>query len=219
MRALSLFLPLVIPYVPGCSDPMAEQALLSSCIEFCGRSLVVQSTGTDSGVTGKVSYDVEEPAQLTLVKVLSVFYMDRRLKARSREMVVRGTAARGSYVADVYPTPGTPTEWFSRDPSEPSIDIYPPPGEDGLDALTIVAAYQPTRAATKVPDTLYDDYAEDIANGAIARLLLMPAQPFTAPTLSEPYRKQFVSAVNAAATLARVGLGSTASRVQPGFFA
>lgn len=42
---------------------------------------------------------------------------------------------------------------------------------------------------------------------------------FTAPTLSEPYRDQFTAAVNAAATLARVGLGSTASRVVPGFFA
>lgn len=212
MRDVSSFLPFVLPYVPGCSDPMAEQAVLSACIEFCGRSLLVQNISEEDAVADQPDYDVEEPSNMALVKVLSVYHLDTQLKPRSREMVVRASAQRVTAITGVTVVSGTPTEWFSRDPAEPVISVYPPPDTAGAGAITIVAAHQPTRAATRVADTLYDDYAEDIAAGAIARLLLMPAQPFTAPTLSKPYRDQFTAAVNAAATLARVGLASTASR-------
>lgn len=219
MKNVSDFLPFVLPYAPGCSDPMAEQAIVSACMEFCERSLIVQETLGESSAADQADYDVSEPAQGALVKVLAVFYLDARLKARSREMVRRGSAARGEAITGVTVTSGTPVEWFSRDPAQPIISLYPPPAESEEGAITIVAAFRPTRAATRVADTLYDDYAEDIAAGAIARLLIMPAQSFTSPSLAGTYRSQFLSAVHAASTLARVGLGATASRVQPGFFA
>lgn len=214
MKNVSDFLPLVVPYLPGVSDPMAEQAVVSACIEFCGRSLLVQNTSREDAVVGQADLDVEEPSMMALVKVLAVYHLDLRLTARSREMVERGSAARGDTITGVTVPTGTPTEWFNRDPAEPVVSVYPPPATAASDAFTIVAAHQPTRAATKVADTLYDDYAEDIAAGAIARLLLMPAQPFTAPALAKPYRDQFLSAVSAATTLARVGLGAASSRVK-----
>lgn len=219
MRTVASFLPFVVPYLPGVSDPMAEQAIVSACIEFCGRSLLVQNTSVENAVVGESDVDVEEPAMMALVKVLAVYHLDAELKSRAREMVLRGTAARGEAIAGVTSTTGTPTEWFNRDPSSPVVSVYPAPSEAATAAFTIVAAHQPTRTATKVADVLFDDYAEDIAAGAIARLLLMPAQPFTAPALSKPYRDQFLDAVKAAATLARVGLGAASSRVRPVAFA
>lgn len=156
---------------------------------------------------------------MALVRVLQVYHLDRELTPRSREMVMRGHAARGEAITGVTVANGTPTEWFNRDPGYPIISVHPAPSEDATAAFTIVAAHQPTRAATKVADVLLDDYAEDIAAGAIARLLLMPAQPFTAPALSKPYRDQFLDAVRSAASLARVGLGAAHSRVRRVAFA
>jgi hypothetical protein len=213
MRNVTDFLPFVTPYLPGVSDPMAEQAIVSACIEFCGRSLLVQNTSWEDAVVGESALDVEEPSMQSLSKVLAVFHLDVKLTPRSREMVARGHAARGLAITGVTTTDGTPTEWFNRDPAEPVISVYPAPDTAGVGAFTIVAALQPTRGATKVADVLYDDFAEDIAAGAIARLLLMPAQPFTAPNLAKPYRDQFRGAISAAATQARVGQSVASSRV------
>lgn len=214
MKDLDLFLPYVLPYAPGCTDTMAKQAVLSACIEFCARTLTVQHTGTDTVSEGVSDYDVEEPPSLALVRILAVYFLDQKLTPRSREMVVRGAAARGGSIPTVAVTLGTPTEWFNRDPALPQVSIYPTPADTFADALTIVAGYQPTRTATKVPDTLFDDFAEDIAAGAIARLLVMPGYQFSAPAAAKPFITQFSSAMSTAAALARTGLGTGASRVR-----
>lgn len=219
MRPLVDFLPFVLPLVPGCSDPMAEQAVLSACIEFAGKSLIVQHTGTDNAVAGQTEYDVEQPSQQILSKVLAVYHLGRRLHSRSREMVRSGFAARGEAIPGVTTYTGTPSEWLCRNPAEAIVSIYPAPAEAETDALTIVSAYAPTRDATRVADILYTDYAEDIAAGAVAQLLIVPAQPFTNPALRKPYRDRFDAAMYSAANLARVGLGAASSRVQPAFFA
>lgn len=219
MKNLTDFLPFVLPLVPGCSDPMAEQAVLSACIEFASRSLIVQENTTTAVVADETEYDVDQPSQQILSKVLAVYYQDRKLKARAREMVVSGFAARGEAVAGFTPTSGEPAEWFCRNPSQSVVSVYPSPAETVADALTIVAAFAPTRTATRVADILYTDYAEDIAAGAVAQLLIVPAQPFTNPALRKPYRDRFDSAVHSAANLARVGLGAASSRVRPAFFA
>ena len=159
------------------------------------------------------------PQMMSLASVLRVFYKDTELSARAREMVVRGHAARGSAITDVTVASGTPSEWFNRDPVEPVISVYPPPATSEVAVFTLIAAHAPTRAATRVADVLYDDYAEDIAAGAVARLLLMPAQPFTNPVLAAPYRKQFRDAVTSAATRARLGMGPATSRVRSNAFA
>ncbi len=219
MKALSVFYPYVLPYVPGCPNPMAKQAIRSACIEFAGRSCVVQNTQSESAIANQPNYDVEEPSGMTLVRVLAVYYGTRRLEARSREMVNNAVAARGENVGSETYATGTPNEWFNRDPAEPVVSLYPVPYAADTSAITIVAAHQPAHTATRVADILFDDYAEDIANGALARLLSMPNQPFSNPALAERHEKKFVDSMRQAAAIARVGLGAASSRVRPRSFA
>lgn len=219
MKPLADFLPFVLPAVPGCSDPMAEQAVLSACIEFAGRSLAVQENTIASVVVGVTEYDVDESAMQQLAKVLAVYYYDQPLKKRSREMVTSGFAARGEDIPGYTAASGTPTEWFCRNVADAVVSVHPPASASAEDALTVVSAYVPTRSATRVADVLYTDYAEDIAAGAIARLLIVPGQPFTNPALYPMYQGKFSSATHQAANLVRVGIGAASSRVNPGFFA
>jgi hypothetical protein len=219
MRAVTDFLPFVTPYAYGVSDPMAEQAIVSTCIEFCNATFLVQNTSWEDAVADQSDVDVEVPPMMTLAGVLRVYFKDVELTARARELVSRGSAARGSAVPTVTVPNGTPTEWFNRDPAEPIVSVYPPPADSEDAVFTLVAAHAPTRTATRVADILYDDYAEEIGAGAVARLLLMPAQQFTNPTAAIPYRQQFRAAVSAAATRARLGMGSATSRVRSVRFA
>ena len=219
MRALTSFLPYVMPYVNGCTEPMAEQAILSACIELCGKSCLVQRVIAESAVADASDYDVEEPPQMVLVRILQVFYGTRILKARSLDTVTHAVAMRGESINGETIGSGTPTEWFARDPSNPIVSVYPPPAAAANEILTIRAAYQPSRSATSVEDTLYDDYAEDIAAGAVARLLTMPNQSFSSPLSIKAFRDQFLGAVSAASVIARVGLGAASSRIKPVRFA
>lgn len=219
MKALSTFLPFVIPHVPGCSDPMAEQAILTACIDLCDRSSVHQSTSSESAQPGQSDYDVEVPRMATVATVLAVFYRQNKLTAASREMVSNAIAVRGEPVAGDTIAQGTPQEWFCRDPVTAVVSIYPPPAETAAGAVTIVAAFKPQRTATQVADFLFDDYADDVAAGAIARLLNVPAQLWTNPVMAKPFADQFNRAVSRASIAARVGLGMSASRVRPRFFA
>ena len=51
MIPLSAFFPRLLPNVLGCPEPLAQQALLDSAIEFCSRSLAVTTT-LDRTTTG-----------------------------------------------------------------------------------------------------------------------------------------------------------------------
>jgi hypothetical protein len=219
MKALSLWLPFVLPYAYACSDPMAEQAILSACIDFCSKSMIVQNVNAEGSVVGLPDYDVEEPAQQQLAKVLAVFYRNRRLVARSAEMVQSAVALRGEAIgADEIPT-GSPAEWFVRDLTQPVVSIFPAPDEAVAGAVTIKAALVPTRTATTVADILFTDYCEDIAAGAIGRLMLMPNQPFSSPAAATPYLARFAAAITSAANTARTGQAAASSRVKPRPFA
>lgn len=214
MKALSLFLPYVLPHVFDCSDPMAEQAVLSACIEFCKRTNIVQNVSSETTTTGLMDYDVEEPSQQELSKVLAVYFLGERLTARSSEMLAFAPAVRGENVDTAEIATGTPREWFVRDPATPVVSVYPAPEEVVSGGISIRAALKPKRTATSVADTLFDDWAEDIAAGAIARLVVIPRMPFTNAVLAPVHRDQFLNACTRAASLARTGAAATASRVK-----
>lgn len=218
MKLLSVFTPRIAPYVIGCPEPLIEQKTLDACIDFCARSLIVQLTSNQNAVADLSEYDVEEPSMLQLVRPLAVFFRRQRLTARAKAMVTDAVAAYGEAVAGETIASGTPSEWFVRDLEGPTVSIYPPPELSEDDAVTITAAFQPTLAATRVPDILYDDYAADIAAGALYQLMLMPQQPWSNPPLALQNEKRFNAAISGAAALARTGLGTGSLRVRPRSF-
>jgi hypothetical protein len=74
MKALSAFYPRVLPYLPGCSEPFANQVILNSAIEFCENSLTLrQNLDTFNTVAGKIEYDLDPPsANHDINRVMSV---------------------------------------------------------------------------------------------------------------------------------------------------
>jgi hypothetical protein len=171
MKDLSAFLTRVIPYATGCSEPMAIQALLDSAIEFCERSLVVQARLEPTPmVMAQAKYDLGLPLQQDCAMVMRAWLDNHLLTPQATEHAY----ANGS-------APGTP-RFYSTDNSDGALAlVVEPPPDAGSVGLNLVAkvALRPTRAATKVDDTLYANWAEGIAAGALRRILSIPGQPFS----------------------------------------
>ena len=89
MKALSAFFPRILPYLPGCPEPLAAQVLIDAAIEFCDSSLVLrQNLDTFNTVVGRVQYDLDAPsAQHDISRVLGVTLDDKELVAGMAEAI------------------------------------------------------------------------------------------------------------------------------------
>jgi hypothetical protein len=86
---------------------------------------------------------------------------------------------------------GTPSVFTMLNPNE--VTLVPKPETSLLNALTGILAFAPLRKSTGIIDYIFEDYAEEIARGAAARLMMIPNQQWTDPKSGLGYRKQFTS--------------------------
>lgn len=215
MKPLSAFYPFVLPWVEGCPGPMADQAILSSAIEFATKSQVVQITYTDNVLVGVEDYDIEIPSQMVLTNVLRVYHKDTRLTPAALHSVSSGLALRGENIGTDTALTGDPKVYFTKDPMGAQVSLYPLPVTAVTDGLTVRAALAPARTATLVEDTLFDDFAEAIACGALARLYGIPGQSFTNEVLTRKHETKFSAAIKSATSTGRTGQVVASSRVAP----
>lgn len=169
MLSIDELFPRVLPYVPGCSEPLARQAILDSAIEFCDKtSILTQTLDAFSTVSGLVSYDLETPnRQMKVARVLAV--------------TIDGKEIKGTFTEDVPTLPdreGQPTSFYTtRIDSEFVLNLHPLP-DDKYSVITTVAL-SPTISATSLEDELVTVWSDGIVDGAIARIARVPNQPFS----------------------------------------
>ena len=81
MQPLSVFYSRILPYLPGCSEPLVNQVLVSSAIDFAESSLVLrQNLDSFKTVAGVTQYDLDPPtANHDIDRVMSVAIDGREL--------------------------------------------------------------------------------------------------------------------------------------------
>lgn len=174
MLSIDQFFPRVLPFVVGCSEPLARQAILDSAIKYCEKTLILrQSLDSFNTIKNLVNYDLESPNnQMRVARVLSVN--------------IDGKEIKGIFEEDVpllNENEGKPTGFYtSRVDSDFVLNLYPKP--DRKYKVDVVVALAPTRSATSVEDDLFNIWAEGIASGAIAYLTKIPNMPFTNPEIA-----------------------------------
>lgn len=170
MIPLSAFFPRLLPSVIGCPEPLAQQALLDSAIEFCDRSLAV--TTTLDAVTlreGLASFETETPTDTTIAQVLNLWFDGRQIHP-----------APYMEATDVATSTGEPRYFYGEDIDETfNITLLPAPNRTVRSGVIVRAALKPTRSATTVHNVLFERYAQAIVDGAQAILLAIPDQPFS----------------------------------------
>ena len=176
MKALSAFFPRILPYLPGCPEPLVAQVLIDAAIEFCDSSLVLrQNLDTFNTVVGRVQYDLDAPsAQHDINRVMGVTLDGKELVAGMAE------ALRG----DMPTAPAKPRGFYTdRTDSVFTLMLSPPPDE--VYSVLVNVALSPARTATQLDDDLYNTWINPIVSSAIARAMQIPGQPFSNPAQAQ----------------------------------
>ena len=176
MVDLSRFLPRMLPYLVGCPEPLAKQALIDSAIDFCSRTNVVSVTlDPVAAIKNFPTYEIEAPAQTSISTIQRVWYDNSLLQSTSYEQAT-----------EIYNRPnGTPRFYFGEHVDEIfSITVVPAPDKNLPNGIRIRASLTPTRNATQVHDVLFDRYVEGIVHGAIAIVASIPDQAYSDLTIA-----------------------------------
>lgn len=169
MKPLSDFLPRLLVYTPACPEPLAEQALLDSAIDFCERSSAIRADADPiTVVEGVVDYELYAPSnEQSIARVLKVFLDGERIEAVMAEVSS--------------PTP--------EDPARPSgylvieddlgltlrLNVIP----DETYTLNVELALRPTKTAKKLDSRIHTRWMDAVVAGALSRLYAVPGQPFS----------------------------------------
>jgi hypothetical protein len=200
---LSKFLPYVLPHVPGCTDPFAEQAVRDAADEFCQFSRAVREALEPITLAVGVSdYEISsETAGCVVYDVTDVMIDGSPIEPIQPEIINRLALplSKGAMFYTI-PFPGT-------------IRLVGKPTEHQT-TLTMTGIIRPMESSTSVPDVLLNDWRDTIVSGALTRLMAVPEQPFTNTALVSYHRSFFNSGILRAANRGLLGNTKVSLRVQ-----
>lgn len=217
MKSIDLFVAQVLPFVMGCTEPMAKTAVLESAIEFCQRTNAVRRLETMDAELDVDEYDVPVPGQMVTNKVIEVYYGTTQLYPNDATTIDDVLSTRGA-VNDSDPSSGDPTAFYAVE-GDATFKVYPIPDATTTNMFTVKASFVPLRTATQLDDVLYNRYLQYIRSGAVAYLASLPAQPFTSLPLYQMHKANFELGVSRAIAESRKGAAITSSRVRARAFA
>lgn len=106
---------------------------------------------------------------------------------------------------------GTP-RYFTQVDTE-QILLAPLPSANQVNGLTFTLALQPSQTATGFPKWLFSQYSPVLAEGALARLMLMPGKSWTDINTGAYHRARFEAGIGNARASAVSALGGASLRV------
>jgi hypothetical protein len=210
MKALSAFYPRILPYLPGCSEPLASQVLLNSAIEFCENSLVLrQNLDTFTTTAGVSQYDLAPPSsQHDINRVMGVTLDGMELRPGMAEIV-----------RNDLPTDNAKPRAFYTDRTDSVFTLRLTPPPDDAYSVIVAVTLRPTRSATLLDDDLYNIWIDPIVSGAIARAMLVPDQTFTNPAQADYLLRSAAKQTNSSRIESTYGLVRGSMSVRPRKFA
>ena len=210
MKPLSAFFPRILPYLPGCPEPLAAQVLINAAIEFCEASLTLrQNLDPFTTSIGQVQYDLDPPStQHDINRVMGVTLDGKELTAGLAE------AIRGDL-----PTALAKPRGFYTDRTDSTFTLMLSPPPDKVYDVVVNVTLRPSRAATQLDDDLYNIWIDPIVSGAIARAMQIPGQPFTNPAQAQALLTSASKQTTASRIEGNYGLVRGSMRVRPRPFA
>lgn len=176
MAKWSEWFPDMLAHLPGCPTLSVERELRNAAIQFFEESRAWSAVMDPIRVAAgeaDVELESDEPRQIDLVRLETAWCDGRKLDVRSVDEMDASTREN----------------WTERDGVPHSLIqlvsgvmfLYPTPSEAVI--VTLRATLRPAATATEIPDTMMK-YRETIRQGAMARLLAYPGQPWTAPDMA-----------------------------------
>ena len=184
MALLSSLYPDVLPYVPGCPDPMLDQEIRRAAIEFFRRSRAWMAWLDPIVVSSAIQeYDLDLPANAQVFRIEAA-------SLNGREYPVSGLRA---LTAD--PSYDNAEQAAAVSLDRLSVVLTQALG-DG-DRLQIRAALTLSKTALSLDDALFDQHSDAIVEGAKYRLMRVPGV-LHKPQEAQEARGNFEAAIAAA---------------------
>jgi hypothetical protein len=220
MKAWTLFLPLVASETYGAPKVLQLEHIRNAAIEFCERTKAWQEEQAayplPTSVLGSSPFvDFQSDTQKLVHEILAA-----GLRTSGTAATWPVTPRTAQWCDQRYPgwqhagVVGTPDSVVQISPDQ----FAPVPAASGGPwEMLLHVAYKPTRTATSGPDFLYNDYYEQIAAGAKARLMAMPGKAWSNPQLAGVYASVFDAAITKANSRQAHGFGRGRVRVKAQF--
>ncbi len=185
------FFPYILPHIDGCPSFLIEQALRSSAIEFCEKSLIWRQPAI--GVTiyaGEPCYSFGAPEGARVIQATELYINGDKLTQTSLHDLTVHEPLWRSRKAPV------PTHYFMNDAQ--SVQLVGEPTEDIPESLDIYVALKPSRDSEICPEFLLEDWGEVIAAGALLRLIQMGNKVWSNTGTVSNYLRIFRSGISLA---------------------
>lgn len=183
-------------HAPEASDPEIEGQFKRAVIEFCRQSHVWQvELEPLPVVAGERVYQMDVPGGARLERLIRLTYAGASAAGR-RPMRQVNVAEIENRDEDT----GQPRAFAIRE-NTGEVLVYPTPGASEVDdtgALRAFAVLVPRRSARGFPDFIYEEYFDELAAGAVARLQAIAGRPFENQGLALGNRRRFAQGVNRA---------------------
>lgn len=181
----------VLPSVQGCPVSIVNNAIRGACIEFCEKTLIWKQ---DSIVN-----DIYEDYNLYLfapppsAKVV----MPYRVSINGVEVQPTDLQSLESFMPNWKEARDSRPKYYFL-ANDDVVRLVGTPTETLYGALTADVALKPSREAKTCPTFIYDDWAETIAAGALARLHAMKGKVWATPELVNHYTRIFREGISRA---------------------
>ena len=204
MIELDVFLPNITPYAPGCPEPTAFAAIIKAAQTFCERTRLWRGSSVID-VTPAGPNPVTVPAGAELFEIESARFDSRDLQPISlsdldhkhpRWRDLDNGAAR----------------WITQ--TEPGYVLLVPASTGALSLSTLL---RPIDNAEQLPD-LFSQYTQMIADGALADILMLPAQSYSDPQRAQFYALRFDNRIDSLCKLTIQGQQRAPVRSRARFF-
>lgn len=214
MNNLSDFLPYVLPSVVGCTDPLAEQTIRDICIDFCTISGVVQVTLDPITIyVGQIDYTMDLPSGTQAHLIIEAWLNSQRLGLFKTGDVISRPELYNMSFDGAATNIGAPSA--IKQAADNSFKLDAASSVRLVNALTLTVSTKPTRKSVRVDSILFNDYAYEIGQGAIARLQKIPGKPWSNAPAAMGSEEIYIRARTDARIRAEASFSQAETRVRP----
>lgn len=203
MKELSHFLTAIMPFAPGCAKPTAYSWIRQAAIEFCERTRLWRFEDEFRVVADDELIAVPDGA--VVHEIESAAFDGRPLIPRA---IVDLDRQDGRWRDNI----SAPN--FITQPTPDTIRLAP----RGNGTLRVSLFLKPSTDTDVVPDWMVDQHRQVIADGALARILVIPNQSFTNVDMAGVFMQRFESKLTSLFDKGLTGQQRAPLRTKPMFF-
>lgn len=209
MTDYTAFLARVIPFARECPESVAVGAIRDAAIEFCEKSHWLHYRHDPiTLIAGIAEYELDVPDEHDPAAIIDLWYGSRRLTPTTHDTLV------STYGGDYGSRRGPPDAYLSVDHSE--ITFVPVPETTEVSAITGIIAVKPTRDSLSCDDSIFREWSEAVAHGALWRLKEMDGMAWSDASKAIGHRAHFTAGIRDANIKRRRGGHRAIEIMRPG---